>query len=463
MASLDTEGVGVLMETDKPNWYDALNGLPGLIGSSISETLEIKRHILFVQKSFEELHLANEEWFIFEELKEFMAQINEFLNTDLSLFEFWEKSSTAKEAYRKQTRLGISGKEKKVSLDEMKEFLTSCLKKLDKGIEKAWDNEKKVISTYFINEVVEYEEIKLTNSEGKVEIKRNPKGFACFRAKKFIQKALPLFLEGPVHYLRCHQDLEKARSLANHIKKSGLYDQKLRMYKVNESLSDQPMEIGRARTFSPGWFENESIWLHMEYKYMLELIRSGLYEEFYEDFTKVFIPFFKPEIYGRSILENSSFIVSSANPDSSIHGNGFVARLSGATAEFIQILMTMAIGSQPFKVNTDGELELHLNPKLAGWLFTKEKRICKLFIENEWREIEFPKASFSFMFLGSILVTYKNPDCADTFGANGKKPSKWEIIDNQGRSFHYEGAFLKGNIVEEIRDRKISRIIIELS
>ena len=43
LASLDPEGVGVEMEADKPNWYDALNGLPGILGSSISETLEIKR------------------------------------------------------------------------------------------------------------------------------------------------------------------------------------------------------------------------------------------------------------------------------------------------------------------------------------------------------------------------------------------------------------------------------------
>ena len=92
------------------------------------------------------------------------------------------------------------------------------------------------------------------------------------------------------------------------------------------------MEIGRARVFSPGWFENESIWLHMEYKYSLELLRNELYDEFFQDFKKVFVPFFDPAVYGRSIIENSSFIVSSANPDRSLHGNGFVARLSGATA-----------------------------------------------------------------------------------------------------------------------------------
>ncbi|MCX5705387.1 MAG: cellobiose phosphorylase, partial [Candidatus Omnitrophica bacterium] len=39
LASLDPFGVGIEMEANKPNWYDALNGLPALFGSSLSETL----------------------------------------------------------------------------------------------------------------------------------------------------------------------------------------------------------------------------------------------------------------------------------------------------------------------------------------------------------------------------------------------------------------------------------------
>ena len=48
-------GVGIEMESDKPNWYDALNGLPGQLGSSISETLELKRLILFMLESLDEI------------------------------------------------------------------------------------------------------------------------------------------------------------------------------------------------------------------------------------------------------------------------------------------------------------------------------------------------------------------------------------------------------------------------
>ncbi len=146
---------------------------------------------------------------------------------------------------------------------------------------------------------------------------------------------MPYFLEGPVRYLKLPVEQGEKRALYEAVKESDLYDGELSMYKVNASLADSSFELGRARAFTPGWLENESIWLHMEYKYLLELLRSGLYEEFFADFKKAAIPFQNPEIYGRSIYENSSFIASSRNPNPSCRGRGFVARLSGSTIEFI--------------------------------------------------------------------------------------------------------------------------------
>ena len=140
---------------------------------------------------------------------------------------------------------------------------------------------------------------------------------------------VPLFLEGPVRYLKLDQPVSGKRKLYERVKGSDLYDDKLSMYKVNASLQDASYELGRARAFTPGWLENESIWLHMEYKYLLELLKSEMYGEFFEDFHKAAVPFLDGEVYGRSIYENSSFIASSKNPNSSFHGKGFVARLSG--------------------------------------------------------------------------------------------------------------------------------------
>ena len=60
------------------------------------------------------------------------------------------------------------------------------------------------------------------------------------------------------------------------------------MYKVNAPIASLPPDVGRTRVFAPGWLENESVWIHMEYKFMLEVLKAGLYEEFFEDFKKAY-------------------------------------------------------------------------------------------------------------------------------------------------------------------------------
>ena len=200
----------------------------------------------------------------------------------------------------------------------------------------------------------------------------------------------------------------------------------------------------------------------MAYKFSLELLRNELYEEFFQDFKQVLVPFFQPEVYGRSILENSSFIVSSANPDQSLHGNGFVARLSGATAEFIQMMLYMTVGKQPFTVDHEGELCLEFKPVLPGWLFTEQARTISLFRDGCRQHIEFPAHTFSFMFLGCILVTYHNPVHSDTFGAASVSPGSCTLEDLEGNILTLSANALKGIIAEKIRSRKIRSISISL-
>jgi hypothetical protein len=136
----------------------------------------------------------------------------------------------------------------------------------------------------------------------------------------------------------------------------------------------------------------------MEYKYLLEILRAGLYEEFFNDFKTALIPFLDPKIYGRSTMENSSFLVSSVHPDELIHGEGFVARLSGATAEFLSMWRHMMSGRKPFFVQ-NGQLCLTFKPILPGWLFGEEDTLaCK--------------------FLGKTMLIYHNPSRRDTFDPN---------------------------------------------
>lgn len=462
LASLDPEGVGVEMEAGKPGWYDALNGLPGLFGSSISETLELKRHIQFLLEHLPSYEECDREIGLFEELHDLMAEVHRRLETSQSTFEYWDSTATAKEHFRERTRLGVSGNEVAVEVSTIRDFLVMALRKLDDGIEKARDQESRTIFTYFRHEVTDYEEMPSLSSRPDKRARSAASQVRYIRPLQFRQIPLPLFLEGPVHYLRCQPAQDVARAFATQVRKSALFDSALNMYKVNAPLADQPMGIGRARVFPPGWLENESVWLHMEYKYILELLRNGLFDEFYDAFKDICIPFLKPEMYGRSILENCSFIASSAHPDPSIHGNGFVARLSGATAEFIHIMALMTMGPRPFRVGPNGELELHLEPALPGWLFTRESRRSRILEGDSWREIEMAAGTFSFMFLGTIFVSYHNPNRRNTYGESGVAPSHWTVTGQDGRRDEFEGDILKGDIARQIRAREVQRIDIQL-
>jgi hypothetical protein len=428
LSSLDPFGSGIEMEADKPNWFDALNGLPALFGSSLCETLELKRLILFIKQACEKTKV--EKIYITEEVYNFLINlrqlIQEYLNNSSSSqdYQYWDKSYALKEDYRQKTRLGFSGNELEMSTAELVSILNNALEKVGLSIGKAKDAKKNIYSAYFINEVTEYQHL---NSP-------------FVKPTKFIQKKLPLFLEAQVHAFRLVKDTNKARALYKTTKESQLYDKKLKMYKVNAPLTSMTEEIGRCRVFTPGWLEHESIWLHMEYKYLLEILKNGLYTEFYQDFKNVLIPFQNPSRYGRNILENSSFIVSSAFPDKGLHGNGFVARLSGATAEFLQIWLIMNLGPEPFILDGKNELNLQFKPILAGWLFTPKDK------------------TYSFNFLGKIWVVYHNPKRKDTFGKNAVYPNKIILNDKDGNPVEITSDTIPSPYAEQVRSRQINRI-----
>ena len=55
-------------------------------------------------------------------------------------------------------------------------------------------------------------------------------------------------------------------------------------------------DIGRMMAFTPGWLENQSVWLHMSYKFYLELLRAGLYDEFFNEIKTGLVPFMDPKV-----------------------------------------------------------------------------------------------------------------------------------------------------------------------
>lgn len=457
VASLDPNGVGIEMEADKPGWCDALNGLPGILGSSINESTEVRRLASILLEILKNgpagtINLP-------EEIFAFYVSMKDLLDSCHSDFEFWNISHNKKEEYRSKVLFGISGKEETIPADDLMEFLHALIARIDRDIEKALNKQSGVYYTYFINEVVDYEEIK----DERGEAVKNNSGLPCVRARKFRQRPLPYFLEGPVHVMRMEKDAEKAKMLHQCIQNTGLYDKKLDMYKVSDNIMEETKEIGRQNIFPRGWLENEAIFLHMEYKYFLELLRSGAYEEFYHCFQKSLIPFLDPEVYGRSILENSSFIASSAHPNEKIHGTGFVSRLTGASAEFLTMWRYMTAGQRPFFLNKQGELNLSIKPVIPGWLFSSEEKWAELSGSNKAEKVFLPANTFAFQFLGHTLTVLHNPTHGDTFGTNCVKIKKIELYRGEYPATVLEGSILPQPYAQQVREGVFDRMDFYLS
>ena len=366
VAALDPYGMGIEMEGGKPGWYDALNGLPGLLGSSMAEAYETYRMVCWLKTAVAENGGDVE---ILAEVDELACAVaaacrNHMgeMDKDSQAYGLWTDINEAKEAFWEKTAKSVSGEVVCWNAAKQQQLLDIYEEVLRKGIEKAQRIGGPVCPTYFYYDVTKYENVENGLLPLEFEVRRTPD-----------------FLEGSVHMLKLDSFADKKQEVYDAVRNSRLYDQKLKMYKVNASLSEASFELGRACAFTPGWLENESVWLHMEYKYLLELLKSGMYEQFARDFHDAAVPFLKEEVYGRSLLENSSFIASSANPNKKIHGKGFVARLSGSTAEFLQIWQLMMFGPRPF-IMDNGQLRLSLSPCIPEYLVGDNKEIEATFL-----------------------------------------------------------------------------------
>ncbi len=411
-SALDPASCGIEMEGGKPGWNDAMNGVPFFFGSGMSETIELKRIIAFAlsQKDYQEITLPLE-------ICELLKQLNSIQDISDS-FLYWEKSSDIREDYRenlyKNGINGFSGKTTKLTYAEVTEMLTAFLERINKGISKAEQLGGGIIPTFIIFEALGLKDECM------------PTGFSA--------RALPLFLEAPARMMKTLDDTKSARELYNKVLASECYDEKLKMYKTSVPLDAEDYGIGRIRAFTAGWLERESVFTHMSYKYLLGVLQAGLYDEFYKEIETGLVPFMDPEVYGRSIYENSSFIASSRNPDPTVWGRGFISRLSGSTAEVLSMRNEMFLGKKCFYVDDDGELCLTFSPVLHS----------RLFNEN---------AEVMFILLGKIPVTYLNKTCKNTYGEHSVKPVKI-FIEKQSGEIIIDGDTIKGEMAREIRDRE---------
>lgn len=421
-ATLDAEGMGVEMEGGKPGWYDALNGLPGLLGSSMAESCELARLLSFTRSA---LAGHGRELSVYREIAELLEAVNDSLRTEDAAYARWDRMNRIKEDYRARTAFGFQGERTVLGCQTLADMLERMERAVLSGIQKAEKLGGGICPTYFTYTVTKTAD----TPEGPMPLALEP-------------HPLPLFLEGPARWLKLALPQSEKAALAAKVRKSGLYDRELDMYKVNESLSSVSYEAGRALAFTPGWLENESIWLHMEYKYLLELLKSGLYQQFSEAFHNAAIPFLDPAQYGRSPLENVSFLASSANPNPSVWGRGFVARLSGSTAEFLQIWQLMFFGPAPFRWDGN-DLSLVFAPFLPAYLMPEDGVI---------------EATF----LGGVRVVYHAAGAVELLP--GKTvPVRWELTGRDGGKRVTEGPALGDGDARAVRSGQVTEIHITMN
>lgn len=429
-AQMDMDGIGVEMEGGKPGWNDAMNGLPGLFGSGTPETFELKRLVKFITDNFQgegEVVMPAE---IAKYMDDVKAVLDEYNAGSISDFEYWDRVASIRENYRETVKLYLSGEEVNVSKAHIAEVFEAFAAKIDKGIEKAVEMGNGIVPTYLTHEVTDFEPV--VDADGNAVMSHY--GLQKAKVKAFKTEPLPYFLEGPARMMG-YVDTDTAREMYNKVKGTGLYDEKLAMYKTSASIEECSMENGRCRAFTPGWQERENVFLHMEYKYILAMIKAGLYDEYYETITRALIPFLDPNMYGRSTLENSSFLASSVNPNEDIHGRGFVARLSGSTTEMISMWIEMFMGGKVFTYE-DGKLVLHFEPKIANWLFDEGK--------------------VTFRLLSNCDITYVNNTGKNTYGDDAAVVSKVEI---NGEVVSTENRIV-GELAEAVRDGKVDKITV---
>lgn len=393
-STLDPLGAGVEMEAGRPGWNDAMNGMPAFRGSSVTETLELKRLLQFLLRFKDDTKVVR--------MPEVMAEFCLNIEAD------WDKRNKKREVYRERISDRISTSTVSLSTDEIAKHCLRFLETIAEGLKSVRKLSQDFLPTFLLFD---------------------PE-----------PRALPRFLEAPAKELKTLPTSE-AKLLYELVCDSEIFDEKIGMYKTSESLEEETVDIGRVRTFTAGWLERESIFVHMHYKFLYGLLIAELYDEFFFEMQRGLLPFYDAEVYGRSPIEHCSFIASYVNLDPSLHGRGFINRLSGATAEVLSMWLRMFVGKEWFSY--EEELSFTFSPILPDWLFTDDGEI-------------------RFTLLGYSEVIYKNPARRSTYGDGGVKPRKIRVSD--GNNFaEISGASLPVTWAKKLRAGETLTIEVEFS
>lgn len=419
-ASLDPFGMGVMMDSEKPGWNDAMNGLPAIFGSGLTETINLNK-LLKLLLDWTKVY-GNKKVRLQKDIFDFFMALTKHIDDGFDTIQ------KIRETFDEKTRIYFKNEFVEITLNSLLEGISLLKIQVSKGIEKAFELGNGLIPTYLTYKAKTYK----TNGE-----KHPLLNLECIDVLTWEVRALPYYLEAPAHYLKSLEYDKDIRKVHQLVKLSGIFDEKLGLYKTSASLEDETLEIGRARAFTKGWLERESSFVHMSFKYLIGMFKAGLYDEFYKDMKTSIPAFMDPLIYGRSPLENVSFIATSNNPNPKIHGQGYVARLTGTTSEAMTLFYLMFLGQHPFTYEKD------------TLIFKVEPKVTKDF---------FKAHQVSFKFLKDIVITIHNPMNEDTFDQVIKS---YTLTSKEGVK-KIDQPTITGQTAHDIRDLKYTKIDVYL-
>ena len=428
--SLDPFAMGLMMDGDKPGWNDAMNGLPGIFGSGVSETIELVRvvtELLRIVKKYPLQSIAIPT-ILFDLFTQLSHQLSPAVGlTPTQLVMRYNALQDIREQFDTTTRFTFDSPIKHLAAKEFELGLTRMLDVLRDGIERSKTYGQGLVPTFLTYEAVEF---------ARNGMEHPHLHLPCVNIHSWSVRSLPNFLEAPARLLKQLHGAE-ADQLIDTVKASPLYDTATRMYVTSVPLDHEDLSIGRIRAFTAGWLEREANFMHMSYKFILGMLKSHRYDRFFEEIKDAFPCYMDPAKYGRSILENSSFIATSRNPNPRIHGKGYVARLTGTTAELLSMHVGMFFGYHLFSCHNH-VLSFHLHPVLPRHFFSAEGQVETILF-------------------GTIPLTYVTTGTSDYYTT----AVKYELL-LKGKWMVIEGSSVAGELAKIIRHKGIEAIRVTL-
>ena len=117
-----------------------------------------------------------------------------------------------------------------------------------------------------------------------------------------------------------------------------------------------------------------------------------------------------------------------------------MARLSGATAEFLTIWLRMMVGKNPFSIK-NGQLSFSVSPTIPKDLFDET-------------------GSIEFVFLNSCSFKYILSTGEDLLPTT-HRPQQWVIIEKNGHQSIIEGAVLESEWAIKLRSGDLKSIEVQ--